>query len=142
MALCVKCLIGSGGSGGGLLPAESARFRVELQFEPMSDEAEGVRNVVFEGDVTAGDPLDGVSAEGVLVGNFGLSADDQLEQQATVETYSRNGSLALITLVVRDESGQPTFSAHLTPVRADAAIEDVTLDAQIFMGRPAGITAD
>ena len=103
MALCLKCLIGTGGQGGGLMPPDIARFRLEVGFTPDSEEAAGERNAVFEGEVVAGDPLDGgVSVTGLLAGNFGLSEDEPLEMTAFVETYTRNGSIALITLNVHE----------------------------------------
>jgi hypothetical protein len=142
MAICLKCLIGGTGTGGGLLPAESQRFRIELNFEPNAEgEAEGERQAVFEGDVVEGDGTNGVSAQGILVGNFGV-ADETVEREATVETFTRDGSLAFVSLVVRDESGAVTFSASLTPQRAEASRDETVLDAQVFLGHVRAATAD
>ncbi|MEY2417530.1 MAG: hypothetical protein QOG90_210 [Actinomycetota bacterium] len=145
MALCLKCLIGTGGQGGGLLPPDIERFRVELVFTPDTEEANGERRAVFEGEVLRGDPLDGgVSAVGILDGNFGLDADESLQMTAHVETFTRNGSIAFVTLNVHEggeRSGSVVFSASLTPQQFDVAPEEMTFDAAIFMGRAAAAMA-
>ena len=137
--ICTKCLIGTVGSGGGLLPPDAERFRLELSFTPDGDGAvEGDRSVLFEGEVVDGNPEVGVSARGTLMGNFGLSAEENIEAAAHVETFTRNGTLALVTVAVRGESGRATFAATLTPQVLDAPPTEMVFDADVFMGRPEG----
>ena len=143
MAICLKCLIGGSGQGGGLLPPDALTFRASLDWNPNAEEAFGDRHAEFESDGEhRGDPLNGgISATGTLFGNFGLDVDERLERTAYVETYTRDGSIALITLNVYeddDPSGRAVFSAHLTPQEfdAEAGVEDTTFNAAIFMGSP------
>ena len=142
--LCTKCLIGSLGQGGGLLPAESEIFRLELIFEPESDgEVVGERRVVFAGEVVEGSPYDGgASVVGVLSGNFGVAEDSDLELPATLDTFTRDGGLAFVNLTVRGESGRVTFSANLTPQKFDTSPDETILDAVVFMGRQDNAMAD
>jgi hypothetical protein len=98
-----------------MLP-EDGRYRLEAQFTPDSDEVEGERTVVFEGELDGGVADDGsFVAFGVLKGTFAIAADEEIESAATVRGYSRQGSLAFVSVVVGDETSRVTFAANLTP---------------------------
>lgn len=116
------------------MPADQ-RLRLEFSFVPDSDgEVEGERRVSFEGEISEGNLEEGgVSASGVLRGTFGMEPDQEIEASAVVETYARNGTVALITVAVRSESGRTTFSASLAP---DRGADGETFSGVVFMGWP------
>jgi hypothetical protein len=125
VTLCPKCVIGGVLQNGGMLNFDEADdlsvsgFRVEFQFSLATDDAEsaGTRDVAFDGDLVEGTLIDGL-LRGTLSGQWDVLTDKREGRvEASLETYSRRGLLALLVLRAEDESGRTFFSANLRPTR-------------------------
>jgi hypothetical protein len=125
---CAKCIIGGVLQNGSTFSFDEAAdvetdvvpFHLDFWFELDTDEeaAQGMRNVVFDGQVTEGTVVDGVIT-GTLSGQFDVVRDKELRDvPATVETFARRGILGFLTVSVQDaETGRTTFSANVRPQR-------------------------
>jgi hypothetical protein len=95
-------------------------FHLDFWFELDTDEeaSQGMRHVVFDGQVTDGTVVDGVIT-GTLSGHFDVLADKELREiPATVETFARRGLLSFLSVTVQDaETERTTFSANIRPLR-------------------------
>lgn len=111
-------------------------YRLDLTFNPDTDgEVVGERRLVFEGEIADGNPTDGgVSARGRLEGNFAVDAEESIDAFATVETFTRGGMLAFVSLEVRDDSGRSSFLANLRSIASGD--EGDELEGVAFLGWP------
>jgi hypothetical protein len=124
VTVCAKCVIGgilqngSGFSFDEAADAETDAVPLSLEFycelDTDEEESRGQRKISFDGRVSEGTVVDG-TIEGTLFGQFDVLTDKEISAPATVETFSRRGLLAFLTVSVRDDAGRTYFSANIRP---------------------------
>jgi len=138
---CLTCYVVILVSGSGHMPSEAEpEFWLRLRGEPDAspDEAAGIRELFFEGDVVRTKGENGsLLVQGELVGNFSRPGDEEIRQTAMVEVFSRDGEVALLHVTVEGEFAGPSVAMTLKPSESDSEVDEgeIALGGWIFTGR-------